>query len=99
MRLFLVFGILLSAVELAWGADLPAAPAPAAQVPAVYAPAPAPVYNWSGFYVGGNAGWGFANVKDTATVAGGLLNGLSATGTGTANGAVAGGQIGFNYQI
>jgi outer membrane immunogenic protein len=62
-------------------------------------PAPPPVYNWSGFYLGANAGWSFINVTDTATFTGGVLGGVAATGTGTANGAVAGGQIGYNYQI
>ncbi|MFQ3459067.1 outer membrane beta-barrel protein [Bradyrhizobium sp. UFLA01-814] len=36
-------------------ADLPAAPAYKAQAPAVA------VYNWTGFYVGGNAGYGWGN--------------------------------------
>ena len=39
-------------------ADLPVAPRPAPAAPVVYAPPP---YNWSGFYVGGNIGGGFAN--------------------------------------
>ncbi|HXX49890.1 MAG TPA: hypothetical protein VEI98_01200 [Xanthobacteraceae bacterium] len=42
----------------AHAADLPVRPAPAPVVPVVYAP---PVYNWSGFYIGGNVGGGFAN--------------------------------------
>jgi outer membrane immunogenic protein len=97
MRSFVVIGVLLAAVDLAWGADLPAAPSPVA--PAVYAPPPPRAYDWTGIYAGANVGWGFANVTDTGTIAGGALGGLSASGRGTANGAVAGGQIGFNYQI
>ena len=40
-----------------------AAPASAADM-AVKAPPPAPlpvIYNWSGFYIGGNGGWGQSN--------------------------------------
>lgn len=41
-------------------ADLPIRPAPAPVAPVVYAP---PVYNWSGFYVGGHVGGGFEDLK------------------------------------
>ncbi len=98
MRIFLAIGGLLAATSLAWAADI--APAPYPTPPPVYVPPPPPPpYNWTGFYAGANAGWGFANINDTATITGGALGGLTGTGTGTANGAVAGGQIGFNYQI
>ncbi len=39
-------------------ADLPMRPAPAPVAPVAYAP---PVYNWSGFYIGGHIGGGFEN--------------------------------------
>jgi hypothetical protein len=97
MRAFVVLAGLWAGTSLAWGADLPSAPAPTA--PAVYMPAAPPVYNWTGFYIGANGGWGFVNVTDTATFTGGLLGGLSGSGTATTNAAVAGGQIGYNYQI
>jgi outer membrane immunogenic protein len=90
---------LLSVVLLghAFAADLPPAAPPRA--PAVYVPVVAPVYNWGGFYVGINGGWGFASGSPTYTVVGGPLNGLTGTGSGSLNGGVAGGQIGANYQI
>ena len=40
----------------AQAADLPMRPAPAPVAPVAYAP---PVYNWSGFYIGGHIGGGF----------------------------------------
>lgn len=66
-------------------ADLPARSEP-------YAPAPvaAPVqgYNWTGFYAGLNAGYGWGSFR----------NGLAGA-LGKPKGAVLGGQIGYNYQM
>jgi len=84
----------------ALAADLP--PPSPSRAPAVYVPVVAPVYNWGGFYIGINGGWGFASGTTTATLTGtGVagLDGTSATGSGSLNGGVAGGQIGANYQI
>ncbi|HEY0329549.1 MAG TPA: outer membrane beta-barrel protein [Rhodopseudomonas sp.] len=73
-----------------------AAPAVAADLPArTYTKAPAyvaAVYDWSGFYIGANAGGGWA--KDRWT---GGIDGLD-YGSHTADGAVAGGQIGYRWQ-
>jgi outer membrane immunogenic protein len=92
---------LLSVVAIghALAADLPPPSAPRA--PAVYVPVVAPIYNWGGFYVGINGCWGFASGTTTATITGtGTgLDGTSATGSGSLNGGLAGGQIGANYQI
>ncbi|MGY2809955.1 outer membrane protein [Bradyrhizobium sp. USDA 4506] len=53
------FGVAIAASLMMGGyavaADLPAAPAYKAQAPV------AAVYNWTGFYVGGNAGYGWGN--------------------------------------
>ena len=70
-------------------ADLPVAPRPAPAAPVVYAPPP---YNWSGFYVGGNIGGGFADSSwsDPFT---------AATDTFSKNGFIGGGQIGANAQF
>jgi outer membrane immunogenic protein len=53
---------------------------------AVKAPAyaPPPLANWSGFYIGANLGYGWA--KEIAT------------GAGSMNGVIGGGQIGYNWQ-
>jgi len=45
--------------EVARAADLPMPPAVRPVPPVAFAPAPVPIHSWSGFYVGGNVGWGF----------------------------------------
>lgn len=54
--------------------------------------APPPVWNWTGFYIGGNLGGAWANgsVNDS-------LFGLSASTSHS--GFIGGGQLGFNYQF
>jgi outer membrane immunogenic protein len=70
----------------------------AADLSPVYTKAPPPEggYNWSGFYVGGNVGWGLDAV-DTASFD---------PGTGSTNftshqapGVLGGGQIGYNWML
>src|SRR4029079_13113319 len=71
-------------------------PASAADM-AVKAPPPAPlpvIYNWSGFYVGANGGWGQShNCVDFVTVVGTV-----ASGCRDRSGGVVGGQIGYRWQ-
>ncbi len=69
---------------------------------AVYTPAPPapPIYwTWTGFYIGGNIGGGWANSSGSAALLtpGAATNGVSGT-TGTVSGVVGGGQIGYNWQ-
>lgn len=96
MRVLVAMGGLLAATSLAWAADLPPAPYPTS--PAVYTPPAPPVYSWTGFYLGANGGYGWASSSGTTTV---VVPGAAATGTssGNTNGGVAGGQVGYNYQI
>jgi outer membrane immunogenic protein len=78
----------------AFAADLPAAPP--AQAPAAYVPIAPPVYNWSGIYIGANAGgsW-FSQSNSTFTWSlGGTSSGQSFNDSGFA----AGGQLGANFQ-
>jgi outer membrane immunogenic protein len=59
-----------------------------------------PVFNWTGFYIGGNIGysWGRSSDTSTLTTAGGAV--LLATSDKTdLNGIVGGGQIGYNWQM
>jgi len=79
------FGVGLSQMVLA--ADLP-------QRPAYQAPimTPAPVYSWTGFYIGGNLGGAFGNVEVTNVTSG-------ATTSPNSSGFAGGGQFGFDYQM
>jgi outer membrane immunogenic protein len=90
----------------AWAADLPQAAPPPPRAPATYVPTTAPIYNWSGFYIGLNAGGAFASqgvpVDSVATspadpsfAPGTVIPG----GTSFKNtGFLGGGQIGANFQ-
>jgi outer membrane immunogenic protein len=100
---------LMTAASVAFAADM-ALPGPADQ-----APAPAVVANnWTGFYIGGNAGWiGSENsMSNQATpspdavlgVTPGVSAGLAALSSGSVssglrNGFIGGGEVGYNYQI
>ena len=96
--------ILLSSVALlgltagAMAADLPSRRAPAPIIAAV------PVFTWTGFYVGVNAGYGWQNSNDSSVF---VPAGTFGPGTPAADhlcdddgdGFVGGGQIGYNYQF
>jgi outer membrane immunogenic protein len=79
-----------------------AAPAMAADLPSrkeapVYI-APAPVYSWTGFYVGAEFGgqWG----QNAGSVVTNNFNAtLASTGTYNTSGVIGGGLVGYNYQI
>jgi len=86
--LILAVGLSLALGQLALASDLP-------QRPAYKAPiimSPVPVYNWTGFYVGGNIGgaWGMLDATDVTT---------GATVSPNNGGFAGGGQIGYDYQI
>jgi outer membrane immunogenic protein len=75
-----------------------AAPAVAADLPArapVYSKAPAIVeaaYDWSGFYVGINGGWGTSTIDWNA-------DGFGDEGSHNASGGTVGGQFGYRWQM
>jgi outer membrane immunogenic protein len=73
-------------------------------------PAPAPVYNWTGWYVGVNAGASMGTVKTDfnaapVTVATNFtatpfnIPGFAGSNTESPDGFIGGGQIGYNYQL
>jgi outer membrane immunogenic protein len=76
-----------------------AAPASAADLAARPYKAPPPmiaaIYDWSGFYIGANGGWGSSrNCWGIVPVAGAVI----ADGCSDRSGGVAGGQIGYRWQ-
>ncbi len=74
-------------------ASVPASAADLAARPA-YTKAPpmmAAIYDWSGFYIGGNGGWGQEHDRRTDPFG-------VALGSHDANGGTAGGQIGYRWQ-
>ncbi len=97
----LLIGISAAATLLATGAlaaDLP--------MKAPVYKAPEPVFNWTGFYVGGNLGYGAGNEANSATVdqfltglpLPGVLNGTNSA-RNAVDGMIGGGQIGYNWQM
>ncbi len=75
-------------------AALASAPAFAADMPykAPPAPAPVPVFSWTGFYLGANIGGAWSNGSATDVITGANLNFNN-------SGFIGGGQAGFNYQV
>src|SRR6516162_5093841 len=71
VRLLGVLCALIGISGAALAADLPPRPAPAPYIPAVV-----PVYNWTGFYIGGNLGaaWTQGNVSDSFGTVGATHN-------------------------
>jgi outer membrane immunogenic protein len=58
-----------------------------------------PVYNWTGFYIGGNVGYSWGRSRDTATLttaAGTIL--FTDIANRNMDGVVGGGQAGYNWQ-
>jgi outer membrane immunogenic protein len=78
---------------VAMAADLPPPMAPPPRAPAMYIPM-APVYNWTGFYIGGNLGAGWnagGSVSDTF--------GSVFSGSGQTTKFLGGGQVGVSYEF
>jgi len=74
-----------------------ASPALAADmaVKASPAPLPQPIYNWTGFYIGANGGWGQSrNCWGFVPVGGAIIP----DGCSTRSGGVVGGQLGYRWQ-
>jgi outer membrane immunogenic protein len=94
-----LFAIFLAAPAMA--ADM------AVKAPAYKAPVAATIYNWTGWFVGGNAGYGWGDAHDSMVLAGSWLTDgtgdnvpVSARGNGqlNSNGFTGGIQAGYNYQ-
>ena len=77
MKLILAVSTLTLASATAFAADLPSR-----RAPAVYAPAP--VFTWTGFYVGAHVGGAFGKTDTVSSLAatGGVLDAVSASRSG-----------------
>src|SRR5258707_11793778 len=90
---------LLATVGLvALGMAAPASAADLAARPYTKAPPPmvAPIYDWSGFYIGANGGWGQERRCFNAVDITGVF--IGSEGCHDASGGVVGGQIGYRWQ-
>jgi outer membrane immunogenic protein len=89
-KIFLTTAAVLISASAASAADL--APRPYTKAP----PMIAAIYDWSGFYIGANGGWGSSrSCWDFTTPAGVVTN---REGCHDATGGTAGGQIGYRWQ-
>jgi outer membrane immunogenic protein len=73
-------------------ADLPVAP------PMPYIPAPAPVYNWTGIYVGVNGGYGFGQ-QTPGSLFGDSFSAFNYNGNGWLGGGTVGAQIQSGHTV
>jgi outer membrane immunogenic protein len=93
--------LLLSGVAFVGLAAAPAFAADLSTPPFYKAPPPVPVFSWTGCYIGGSIGGGYAWNTNTNTVNTSAFGDL-APGQGFAqssSGFVGGGQVGCNYQL
>jgi outer membrane immunogenic protein len=90
-RLLMAGALALAAGGQALAADLPQPGPPPPRAPATYVKAPAPVFSWTGIYVGINGGYAFGSSNWSSP-------GLPSTGNFSTNGFLAGGTLGANYQ-
>ncbi|MBM6580844.1 porin family protein [Microvirga sp. BT689] len=84
-------------VSAASAADLPVRAAPPAPIIAA-----APIFTWTGFYAGVNAGWGWRSDDEESVVlapAPGVVPGTLIFPDSGDGGFTGGAQIGYNYQI
>jgi outer membrane immunogenic protein len=93
MKKFLLGAVGLIALGMA-----PASAADLAARPYTKAPPPmvAAIYDWSGFYIGANGGWGSSRKCWDFTTPAAVF--VAAEGCHNATGGVAGGQIGYRWQ-
>ena len=93
-RILIAAALALAAGGQALAADLPPPVAPPPRAPATYVPVPAPVFTWTGIYVGVNGGYAFGDSNWTIP---GFI-GWTPTGNFSTDGFLVGGTIGGNYQ-
>ena len=86
-------GLSLALAHSASAADL--------SMPPIYKAPPPAYFSWTGWYVGANGGYGWGQTSHTATTGVTGIPGLPGLTTGNFNtrGGVAGGTVGYNYQM
>src|SRR5580658_120155 len=90
MKRILIAGALaLATAAPAFAADLPPAAPPPPRAPVAYVPAP--VFSWTGFYIGVNTGYAFGQSEWNSPI--------GTTGNFDVSGPMAGLTLGGNYQI
>ena len=91
-RILIASAVAFAAGGQALAADLPPPMAPPPRAPAMYVPV-VPLYNWTGFYLGGNVGAGLTSTAvSTAQRAHRFDNHPNTSFLG-------GGQVGVNYEF
>jgi outer membrane immunogenic protein len=91
--------LLVTASLIALGAAAPAMAADLAARPYTKAPPMiAAVYDWSGFYIGANGGWGTSHNCYTNTAVAGVAFAPAGEGCHDADGGTVGGQVGYRWQ-
>ena len=107
MRIHVLPAITISVLALAATTAAQAADLPSRRMAPVYVPPPIPVFTWTGFFVGANAGADFGDTRTTSYyLPAGSISGstgsaglLSTNGTQNGSGFTGGGQIGYNYEL
>jgi outer membrane immunogenic protein len=94
-KLALAGAALVSLSTAVFAADLPTT------TPNYKAPAASAAYNWTGFYLGGNAGYGWGKVDNNVSILdalGGITGVDNFTASGNLGGWLGGIQAGYNWQ-
>ena len=91
-RILIASAVAFAAGGQALAADLPPPMAPPPRAPAMYVPV-VPLYNWTGFYLGGNLGFGLTGGNFNSSIAGTSVSQTTTTSF------LGGGQVGVNYEF
>ncbi len=101
LRIAIVGTLVMGAAKPASAAD--AGPPTVTKERPIQSQLPISVFNWTGFYLGGNFGGAWARtdftVNATGTVDSIQLPTTTRSGSTNGSGIVGGGQIGFNYEF
>ncbi|MGY2905092.1 outer membrane protein [Bradyrhizobium sp. URHC0002] len=95
-----IFKAIAASALAAMVATSAASAADLAARPYTKAPLLEPIYNWTGFYIGGNVGYSWGRSSDTSTLTNGAGTVLfTSADRANMDGVIGGGQIGYNWQV